>query len=90
VLLGLRMGVFTPSEIGVFAVVYGLVIGFAVYRKLSRKSFPEALEGSLADVGSVMFLIALFVIVIGFVIDATVLIFLPGLVLFVPNLIFGS
>jgi tripartite ATP-independent transporter DctM subunit len=110
-LLGLRMGVFTPSEIGAFAVVYGLVIGFAVYRKLSRKSFLEALEGSLADVGSVMFLIALsaiisygivfervpeavsgwivgltdnlygvmliialFVIVIGFVIDATVLI----------------
>ena len=28
-LLGLRMGVFTPSEIGAFAVVYGLVIGFA-------------------------------------------------------------
>ena len=110
-LFGLRMGVFTPSEIGAFAVVYGLVIGFAVYRKLSRQSFLEALQGSLADVGSVMFLIALsaivsygivfervpevisawivgltgnlygvmliiavFVIVIGFVIDATVLI----------------
>ena len=110
-LFGLRLGVFTPSEIGAFAVVYGLVIGFAVYRRLSGKGFLDALEGSLADVGAVMFLIALsaivsygivyervpeaisawivgvtgnlygamlvialFVIVIGFVIDATVLI----------------
>ncbi|HMA14473.1 MAG: TRAP transporter large permease [Bacteroidota bacterium] len=110
-LLGLRMGVFTPSEIGAFAVVYGLVIGFAIYRQLSRRGFLDALESSLADVGAVMFLIALsaivsygivfervpeaisawivgitgnlygamlvialFVIAIGFVIDATVLI----------------
>lgn len=110
-LLGLRMGVFTPSEIGAFAVVYGLVIGFMIYREMSRRGFAEALEGSLADVGAVMFLIALsaivsygivfervpeaisawivdvtgnlygamvviavFVIVMGFVIDATVLI----------------
>jgi tripartite ATP-independent transporter DctM subunit len=58
-LLGLRMGVFTPSEIGAFAVIYAVVIGVAVYRKLERASFAEALEGSLADVGAVMFLIAL-------------------------------
>ncbi|MEX0758459.1 MAG: TRAP transporter large permease subunit [Tistlia sp.] len=58
-LLGLRMGVFTPSEIGAFAVVYAVFIGLLVYRKLRRASFLEALEGSLADVGAVMFLIAL-------------------------------
>jgi tripartite ATP-independent transporter DctM subunit len=57
-LLGLRMGVFTPSEIGAFAVVYAVVIG-VVYRQLHRRSFIEALEGSLSDVGAVMFLIAL-------------------------------
>ncbi|HEX2112958.1 MAG TPA: TRAP transporter large permease subunit [Alphaproteobacteria bacterium] len=57
-LLGLRMGVFTPSEIGAFAVVYAIVIGVA-YRRLHRQSFIEALEGSLSDVGAVMFLIAL-------------------------------
>jgi tripartite ATP-independent transporter DctM subunit len=62
-LLGLRLGVFTPSEIGAFAVVYAVVIGLAAYRKLTRASFLEALEGSLADVGSVMFLIALSAIV---------------------------
>ena len=58
-LLGLRMGVFTPSEIGAFAVVYAVVIGLVVHRKLGRTSFREALEGSFADVGAVVFLIAL-------------------------------
>jgi len=58
-LLGLRLGVFTPSEIGSFAVVYAILIGLLVYRRLNRRSFVEALEGSLGDVGAVMFLIAL-------------------------------
>ncbi len=58
-LLGLRMGVFTPSEIGAFAVLYAMFIGVLIYRRMKRASFVEALEGSLADVGSVMFLIAL-------------------------------
>lgn len=57
-LFGLRAGVFTPSEIGAFAVLYAVFIGLAVYRKLNRAGFIEALEGSLTDVGSVMFLIA--------------------------------
>ncbi len=58
-LVGLRMGVFTPSEIGAFAVVYAIFIGVVVYRQLRRAGFREALEGSLSDIGAVMFLIAL-------------------------------
>jgi tripartite ATP-independent transporter DctM subunit len=58
-LLGLRLGVFTPSEIGAFAVVYAVLIGLFVYRQLRQRTFMEALQGSLMDVGSVMFLIAL-------------------------------
>jgi tripartite ATP-independent transporter DctM subunit len=58
-LLGLRFGIFTPSEIGAFAVIYAILIGVFVYRKLKQASFSEALEGSLVDVGAVMFLIAL-------------------------------
>jgi tripartite ATP-independent transporter DctM subunit len=58
-LVGLRMGVFTPSEIGAFAVVYAVIIGTVVYRQLRKASFREAVEGSLADIGAVMFLIAL-------------------------------
>jgi tripartite ATP-independent transporter DctM subunit len=58
-LLGLRMGVFTPSEIGAFAVVYAVAIGVFAYRQLKAASMREALEGSLVDVGAVMFLLAL-------------------------------
>ena len=58
-LAGLRFGIFTPSEIGAFAVVYAIVIGLFAYRQLKGASFREALEGSLVDVGAVMFLIAL-------------------------------
>ena len=58
-LLGLRAGIFTPSEIGAFAVVYAVFIGFFVYRQMKVKSFLEALDTSLGDVGSVMFLISL-------------------------------
>ena len=58
-LAGLRLGIFTPSEIGAFAVIYAVLIGVLAYRKLKVASFRQALEGSLADVGAVMFLIAL-------------------------------
>src|SRR3989304_2247513 len=58
-LVGVRMGVFPPSQLGAFAVVYAVFIGVVVYRQLRRAGFREALEGSLSDVGAVMFLIAL-------------------------------
>jgi tripartite ATP-independent transporter DctM subunit len=58
-LLGLRFGIFTPSEIGAFAVIYAIVIGLFAYRMLTFAGFREAMEASLMDVGAVMFLLAL-------------------------------
>ena len=58
-LLGLRFGIFTPSEIGAFAVVYAALIGVFAYRALKRAALRQAIEGSLVDVGSVMLLLAL-------------------------------
>ena len=58
-LAGLRYGIFTPSEIGAFAVIYVVAIGFFAYRMLTLAGFREAVEGSLVDVGAVMFLLAL-------------------------------
>ena len=58
-LFGLRFGVFTPSEIGAFAVLYAVVVGLFAYRTLRGASLKEAIEGSLVDVGSVMLLLAL-------------------------------
>jgi tripartite ATP-independent transporter DctM subunit len=58
-LVGLRFGIFTPSEIGAFAVIYSMAVGMFAYRELKWANFKEALEGSTVDVGAVMFLIAL-------------------------------
>ncbi|MCX8279041.1 TRAP transporter large permease subunit [Phyllobacterium sp. 0TCS1.6C] len=58
-LVGLRAGIFTPSEIGAVAVLYAVFIGFLIYKRMKVSDFIEALESSLGDVGSVMFLISL-------------------------------
>ena len=58
-LLGLRYGIFTPSEIGAFAVVYAVLVGAFAYRMLTLAGFREAVEGSLIDIGGIMFLLAL-------------------------------
>jgi len=58
-LAGLRYGVFTPSEIGAFAVVYAVAVGFFAYRVLTFAGAREAIEGSLVDIGAIMFLLAL-------------------------------
>jgi tripartite ATP-independent transporter DctM subunit len=58
-LVGLRFGIFTPSEVGAFAVVYAVAVGMFAYRMLKAASLREALEGSLVDIGAVMLLIAL-------------------------------
>ncbi len=59
-LLGLRTGIFTPSEVGSFAVVYGLIVGMIIYRELDLKTFfKHTLDDSINDVGSVMYIIAM-------------------------------
>jgi TRAP-type transport system large permease protein len=58
-LLGLRYGIFTPSEIGAFAVVYAVMVGVFAHRMLTLAGCREAVEGSLIDIGGVMFLLAL-------------------------------
>lgn len=57
-LAGLRTGVFTPSEIGAFAVIYAVVIGVLVYRRMTWRNGSEALSTGVADIGSVMLIIA--------------------------------
>jgi tripartite ATP-independent transporter DctM subunit len=58
-LVGLRFGLFTPSEVGAFACVYGIFVGVFVYKELTWKKFLETLRTTVADVGAVMFIIAL-------------------------------
>lgn len=58
-LFGLRAGVFTPSEIGAFAVVYAILVGSLAHRKLTWEGFKEVMRTTTFDVGAVMFIIAL-------------------------------
>ncbi len=59
-IVGLRGGIFTPSEVGSFAVLYGMLVGFIIHREMSFKTFYwETLENSLGDIGSVMFILSM-------------------------------
>lgn len=56
-LIGIRAGVFTPSEIGAFAVFYAVVVGVFLHKELTWTSFEEALSEGVLDVGIIMFVI---------------------------------
>ena len=58
ILVGLRMGVFTPTEAAVVAAVYALFVAGAVYRELSWKQLYEVFERAAMTTALVMFLVA--------------------------------
>lgn len=58
-IVGIRFGVFTPSESGAFAVIYAIIVGKFVYKELTWKKFKEALVTSFRDNGAIMLIIAL-------------------------------
>jgi tripartite ATP-independent transporter DctM subunit len=58
-IVGIRFGLFTPSEAGAFAVMYALFIGKFVYKELTWKRFKEALWDSIIDNGAIILIIAL-------------------------------
>jgi tripartite ATP-independent transporter DctM subunit len=58
-IVGIRFGLFTPSESGAFAVVYALLVGKFIYKELTWKKFKEALWTSFKDNGAIMLIIAM-------------------------------
>jgi len=56
ILGGILTGFFTPTEAGAVAVLYGLIIGFFVYRNLRIKDLGDALA-RMAHTTSIVFLI---------------------------------
>lgn len=58
ILVGLRMGVFTPTEAAVVAAVYALVVSTLVYRELSLKALLPIFVTAARTTAIVMFLIA--------------------------------
>jgi C4-dicarboxylate transporter DctM subunit len=58
IIVGIRMGVFTPTEGGVVAAVYAFVIGKFIYKELDWGDFPEILSSATANMAVISFLIA--------------------------------
>ena len=58
ILVGLRMGVFTPTEAAVVAAVYALFVAAVIYRELSMKQLFEVFVASAKTTAVVMFLVA--------------------------------
>jgi C4-dicarboxylate transporter DctM subunit len=56
---GILSGMFTPTEAGGVVVVYALLVGAFIYRRLTLKSIPKVLLNAGLESGMVMLLIAL-------------------------------
>ncbi|WP_263770270.1 TRAP transporter large permease [Propionivibrio soli] len=66
-IVGIRYGIFTPSEAGAFAVAYAIFVGMAIYRELSIEKLVNSLRHSVTDTGMIM-LIIMFSSMIGYMI----------------------
>lgn len=58
-IVGIRYGLFTPSEAGSFACAYAIIIGIFVFRELTLAKLLEALRQSVQDIGMIMLIIML-------------------------------
>ena len=56
-IVGIRSGVFTPSEAGAFAVVYALIVGAFLHRELTWKGLKQAVDEAVSDIGMIMAII---------------------------------
>jgi tripartite ATP-independent transporter DctM subunit len=58
ILVGLRMGVFTPTEAAVVAAVYAFFVAAVIYRELSFRQLYEVFVAAARTTAVVMFLVA--------------------------------
>ena len=57
IILGMRFGLFTPTEAGAIAVLFCSVIGFFIYGELKLQHIPQILKETVQGTSSVMFII---------------------------------
>ncbi|MDF1617571.1 TRAP transporter large permease [Petrocella sp. FN5] len=58
IIMGMRFGIFTPTEAGGIAVVFAAIVGFVVYKKLKIEHIPLILMDTVKSTGAVMAIIA--------------------------------
>ena len=57
-IMGLRLGIFTPTEGGAVCVVYSLIIGFFVYREIHISDLKNIIKESVYSTAGVMFILS--------------------------------
>ncbi|MCF7943642.1 MAG: TRAP transporter large permease [Spirochaetia bacterium] len=57
IILGIRFGVFTPTEAGAIAVLFCTIVGVFFYKKLKLKHFPIILKNTVYSTSSVILII---------------------------------
>jgi tripartite ATP-independent transporter DctM subunit len=58
IIMGMRFGIFTPTEAGGIAVAFATVVGFFVYKELKLEHIPLILMDTVKGTGAVMAIIA--------------------------------
>lgn len=58
IIMGMRRGMFTPTEAGGIAVLFSVVVGFFVYKKLKLHHIPIILMDTVKGTGAVMIIIS--------------------------------
>lgn len=55
---GMKLGIFTPTEAAVVAVIYSLVVGLFIYRGMRLKDLPDLVLAAAKTSSTIMFLVA--------------------------------
>ena len=58
IIMGMRIGIFTPTEAGGVAVFFCFLVGFFIYKKLKLHHIPIILMETVKNTGAVMIIIA--------------------------------
>ncbi len=58
ILFGIMGGVMTPTEASIVCIVYGTLVSFFIYKKLTLKSFYGCLKTTLSSASAIMALVA--------------------------------
>lgn len=56
-IISIRGGLFTPSEVGAFAVVYAIIIGRFAHKVLTFEAIKRAFSHAISDIGMIMLII---------------------------------
>jgi tripartite ATP-independent transporter DctM subunit len=57
IIIGIRGGVFTPTEAGAIAVIYSIFVGIILHRELSWHHIPQILSESVKSTATIMLII---------------------------------